>query len=178
MPPVSSRTVTRSMPCSTISALRDDAPLSAGKSFAGRRLAKSPSSLRMPSRAASGRTGASSHLGPPTAPSSTASAACAARTVSSGRGCPAASIAAPPIRASEKMNSCPKRSATRLSTRRAEETISGPMPSPGRRSMSAFMFHRLHQPAASQDGLHMLVHGREGIGSARGQIFQNVIFDG
>ncbi|MNW01257.1 hypothetical protein D3C71_1968710 [compost metagenome] len=61
-------------------------------------MAYRPMALRMASRPCSGRTLALSHLGPPTAPSRTASDARQAAFVSSGRASPVASMAAPPIR--------------------------------------------------------------------------------
>ena len=64
---------------------------SASNIRAGRRLANRPSLPLRPSSAISGRSapGRLSHLGPPTAPSSTASLALQISTVSSGRHCPA-----------------------------------------------------------------------------------------
>ncbi|MNE85942.1 hypothetical protein D3C80_1829930 [compost metagenome] len=70
-------------------------------------MAYRPMALRMASRPCSGRTLALSHLGPPTAPSRTASEARQAALVASGRASPVASMAAPPIRCSEKSNLCP-----------------------------------------------------------------------
>src|SRR5439155_13005528 len=66
-----------------------------------------------------------SHLGPPTAPSRTASAARQPAKVSSGSGDPVASIAAPPIEYSENV-----KSSSALSTSTAEATTSRPIPSP------------------------------------------------
>ena len=63
------------------------APAMAGRRAAGRRLAYSPRSFRMASRAVSGRCSAGlslPHLGPPTAPSSTASQALHFSAVPSG----------------------------------------------------------------------------------------------
>src|SRR3954468_14219684 len=136
MPPVSSRTTSRSVP-SRISRLSGLASSSDANGLTGRRLAKSPSPSRMPSRPCSGRGFAGSvvsHCGPPTAPRRMASASRHPARVSSGRGEPVASMAAPPIRYSENVNPS---SALRTST--AEATTSGPIPSPGRRAMWALM---------------------------------------
>src|SRR4051812_46906989 len=136
MPPVSSRTTSRSVP-SMRSRLSGLASSSASKGLTGRRLANRPRPSRRPSSPCSGR-GLSgsvvSHCGPPTAPSRTASASRQAAMVSSGRGDPVASMAAPPMRCSENVK--PSR-ARRTST--AEATTSGPIPSPGRRAMRALM---------------------------------------
>ena len=59
MPPVSSRTISRSMPRSAVSFFKGQASARAGRRAAGRRLAYSPRSLRMDSRAVSGRLSAS-----------------------------------------------------------------------------------------------------------------------
>ena len=80
MPPVSSRTTSRSVP-STTSRRSGLASSSASTARTGRRLAYRPSALRSPSSPCSGRGALGSvlsHFGPPTAASSTASA-CAAR---------------------------------------------------------------------------------------------------
>ena len=107
-------------------------------SLAGRRLAYRPSSLRMPSSARSGLRcpGRVSHLGPPTAPSSTLSLARQAFRLSSGRGAPHASMAHPPQRAPYQSGTRARTSPPRLSApRTAPPTISGPMPSPGTSTM-------------------------------------------
>src|SRR4051794_34256004 len=136
MPPVSSRTTSRSVPWRT-SRLSGLASRSASKGLTGRRLANRPRPERRPSRPCSGR-GLSgsvvSHLGPPTAPSSTASASRQAAMVSSGKADPVASIATPPTRCSVNVKLS---TARRTST--AEATTSGPIPSPGRRAMWALM---------------------------------------
>src|SRR4051812_2955531 len=110
---------------------------SAANGLTGRRLANRPRPARRPSSPCSGR-GASgsvvSHFGPPTAPSSTASASRQPARVSSGRGDPVASIAAPPTKYSENVNP-----SSALSTSTAEATTSGPIPSPGRRAIRAVM---------------------------------------
>ena len=75
------------MPFSAVSFFRGQASARAGRRAAGRRLAYSPRSLRMDSRAVSGRFSGSEewpHLGPPTAPSSTASQALHFSAVPSG----------------------------------------------------------------------------------------------
>ena len=110
-----------------------DAAASEGYGTTGRRFAKRPSARRIPSSPCSGRILAldESHRGPPTAPRSTASASRQSAIVSLGSGSPVASIAAPPINASQKVNEWLKRSATASSTVRAAATTSGPTPSPG-----------------------------------------------
>src|SRR3954470_3968359 len=136
MPPVSSRTTSRSVP-SRISRLSGLASSSEANGLTGRRLAKSPSPARIPSSPCSGRGLAGSvvsHRGPPTAPSRMASASRQPARVSSGRGDPVASMAAPPIRYSENV-----KPSSALSTSTAEATTSGPIPSPGRRAMWALM---------------------------------------
>src|SRR4051812_37227736 len=136
MPPVSSRTTSRSVP-SRISRLSGLASSSEANGLTGRRLAKSPSPSRIPSRPCSGRGLAGSvvsHCGPPTAPRRMASAARQPARVSSGSGEPVASIAAPPIRYSENV-----KPSSALSTSTVEATTSGPIPSPGRRAMWALM---------------------------------------
>src|SRR4051794_29862559 len=136
MPPVSSRTTSRSVP-SRISRLSGLASSSEANGLTGRRLANRPRPSRMPSRPCSGRGlegSVVSHCGPPTAPRRMASASRQPARVSSGRGAPVASIAAPPIRYSENVT---PPSALRTST--AEATTSGPIPSPGRRAMWALM---------------------------------------
>jgi len=74
----------------TNSVFRVEASARASKTIAGRRLANSSISLRRRSRPRSGFTEKSrlSHLGPPTAPSSTASASMAWAMVSSASGTP------------------------------------------------------------------------------------------
>src|SRR6185312_4194865 len=87
----------------------------------------------MPRMPCSGRSsrGSVSYFGPPTAPSSTASAACASSTVDGGNGWPAVSWPAPPIAPRAFSIGSPSAAST-SSTRSASRTISGPMPSPGR----------------------------------------------
>src|SRR5436190_489191 len=136
MPPVSSRTTIRSVP-SMRSRLSGLASSRASKGLTGRRLANSPRPSRRPSSPCSGRGrfgSVVSHLGPPTAPSRTASAARQPAKVSSGSGDPVASIAAPPIEYSENV-----KSSSALSTSTAEATTSRPIPSPGRRAIVALM---------------------------------------
>ena len=101
----------RSGRCRSISSrLSGLASYSAGIGLTGRRLANRPRPLRKPRRPCSGR-GLSgsvvSHLGPPTAASSTASAARHASSVSSVRAVPWASIEAPPNRCSSYSSSAP-----------------------------------------------------------------------
>jgi hypothetical protein len=97
MSPVSSRMIMMSSP-DTTSGLSVEAPTSSGNISAGRKLAKSPSSLRMRRMPCSGRLarGSESYWGPPTAPHSTASADLASLSVGSGSGSPCASTPAPP----------------------------------------------------------------------------------
>ena len=99
IPPVSSRTIIISTPSFTSSYLSGEALASDFHSFAGRMLEYSPISCRMRSSPFSGRlsTGMSSHLYPPTAPSSTLSAARQPSAVARGSGSPHSSMAQPPI---------------------------------------------------------------------------------
>src|SRR4051794_28273646 len=136
MPPVSSRTTSRSVP-SMRSRLSGLASSRASKGLTGRRLANSPRPSRRPSSPCSGRgrcASVVSHFGPPTAPRRTASASRQPAKVSSGSGDPVASIAAPPIEYSENV-----KSPSALSTSTAEATTSRPIPSPGRRAIVALM---------------------------------------
>ncbi|CFP59327.1 Uncharacterised protein [Bordetella pertussis] len=93
-------------------------------------MANSPSALRRPRIACSGRNsrGSVSYFQSPTAPNSTACEPCANSSVAGGKGCSNWSKAAPPTGA---WRSSSGRSSA-LSTRSACSTISGPMPSPGR----------------------------------------------
>ena len=77
----------------------------------------------------------SSHLGPPTAPNSTASAAWHASIVSCGNGSPKASIAAPPAFFSIQLAVTPALAKAASTTARAEFVISSPMPSPAIRTI-------------------------------------------
>src|SRR5580704_10244622 len=104
--------------------------------MAGRRLANTSMPLRSASKPASGLRlrGTFSHgeapTAPPTAPISTASDAFAVASVSSVSGTPLASRLAPPKARSSTVRSLVIRSATRFTS----AMISGPIPSPGRRS--------------------------------------------
>src|SRR5690606_28448510 len=140
MPPVSSRTTSRSTPASRCG-LIGEAPMVAACGRTGRRLAYRPSALRIASRPCSGRTVAlgSDHFGPPTAPSSTASARLQASSVAGGSGSPCRSIAMPPMSCSLNWKSCPWRAPTARSTSTAAAVTSGPMPSPGSTAISARM---------------------------------------
>src|SRR3569832_1635146 len=153
MPPVSSRTTIMSTPFST-SGRSVEAPSSLSLTATGRRFAYRPSPLRMASSPCSGRTlpRGSSHFGPPTAPSSTASAPRADSRVASGSAVPVASMAAPPIRASRVSNSWPKRLATADRTFKASLVTSGPIPSPGRTVMTARMGRGLYPAIKSSQG--------------------------
>ena len=119
-PPVSSRTTTRSVPRRT-AGLSGPASSRPGQARAGRRFAKTPSSRRIASSAASGRLdgGRPSNAGSPTAPSSTASLAFAAASVSAGSGGRPACSAAPPIGFVVNVQVWPNTSATRVSVRTA-----------------------------------------------------------
>ena len=86
----------------------------AGWTVIGRRFANSPRPPRSANSACSGRTVASgsSHFGPPTAPSSTASASRHASTSSGRMATPYASIAAPPTTSSVHSKPNPNRGPT------------------------------------------------------------------
>ncbi len=139
-PPVSSRTTTMSTPSIT-SGFSVVESTSMGRTFTGRRLAKRASSLRSASRPSSGRTlfRGSSHLGPPTAPSSTAWHLRHILSVAAVRASPEASMAIPPISPSWRLNSCPNRLPTASRTFSASATTSGPTPSPGKTAISNFI---------------------------------------
>ena len=139
MPPVSSRITNISTPCNT-SSFSVLALISSACNFTGRRLAKRLSALRIPNRPRSGRSLAFglSHLGPPTAPSKTASAFLQAATVSSGRLVPRSSMARPPISCSSNSNVWPNFCATTVKILRASVVTSGPMPSPASTTIFAF----------------------------------------
>src|SRR3954454_6003467 len=146
MPPVSSRTTSRLVP-SLRSRLSGLASSSAGLGRTGRRLANRPRPLRRPRSPCSGRGAPGSvvsHFGPPTAPSNTASALRHASRTSSVSALPCSSIEAPPTTCSVNSNS-PSASSSRL----AAPTISGPIPSPGRRTM-----RRRRSAAVTRRGLH------------------------
>ena len=104
---------------------------------AGLRFVYSPSSLRSPSRAFSGLMwlGTWSHLGPPTAPSSTLSDARQPSMVSCGSGTPYSSRAQPPARYVLNSKSQPNLSATAFRASTAAPVISGPIPSPGTKAI-------------------------------------------
>ena len=147
MSPVSSRTTMKSRPLRAASGRSRQAPASSGRSRAGRRLAKRPRALRMPRSPRSGRFsgGWVSHLGPPTAERYTASEALHLVMVSSGRGQPVASMAAPPMWALSKVKVQPVLAPTASRTLRPSARISGPMPSPGRRQIFLFMGYVLRE---------------------------------
>src|SRR5690606_31054644 len=90
---------------------------------------------------ASGRSLASGadHFGPPMAPSRMASAARQLLSVSSGSGSPWLSMATPPKSRASNVNSWPNRAATFSSARTPSRVTSGPMPSPARTVMLAFL---------------------------------------
>ena len=92
-----------------------------------------PSSLRRPKIAFSGRIDGStlSHLGPPTAPSNTASAFLQASIVSSVNGTPYASIDSPPAFLSIQLTFTLAFSKATSHTAFAAVIISVPIPSPG-----------------------------------------------
>ena len=120
-PPVSSRTTSRSTPFEPLRP-SGEASTSAGCGATGRRLAYRPSALRIASSPCSGRTFAVglSHFGPPTAPSSTASARLAHRE-RRRRAARCRSRRSPRRRSapSSNANSMPASSAAASSTRRA-----------------------------------------------------------
>src|SRR5690242_11520553 len=91
-------------------------------------------SLRSRSRPRSGflAKGTLSHFGPPTAPSSTASAVMAFAIVASLTGRPSLSMAAPPTSASSTSKPTARRLPSQSMVRRTWRMTSGPMPSPGR----------------------------------------------
>src|SRR6267378_3513614 len=140
IPPASSRTISRSR-SPRRSGLRGEIPFSGSRSFTGRTLTYSPSPFRKPSSPLSGRfpTSSESHFGPPTAPRKTASAFPQASSVSFGRGVPAASMAAPPIGSSWNSNSWLNSCAVSRRIVAAARDTSGPMPSPGNRTMVFFI---------------------------------------
>src|ERR1700739_1644254 len=141
MPPVSSLTTSRSVP-SIRSRLSGEASYSAGIGLTGRRFAYRPRPLRRPSSPCSGRGAAGSvvsHLGPPTAASSTASAALHACRVSSVSAVPCRSIEAPP-----KGCSSNSKSPSLESSSTAGAMISGPIPSPGRVTSGWALTHCRH----------------------------------
>src|SRR5438105_15758726 len=132
MPPVSSRTTSRSVP-SMRSRRSGLASSSAPLGRTGLRLANSSSPFRSASRPCSGRGAPGAvvpHFGPPTAPRSTASESRQAARSSGVRAVPCASIEAPPTRCSST-----SKPPIASSSSRAAAMISGPMPSPGRVTM-------------------------------------------
>ena len=111
------------------------ASASAGTTRTGRRFANSSSPLRRPSRPCSGR-GASgsvvSHFGPPTAPSSTASAPRQRSSTSGSSGVPCSSIDDAADRQLLHLEAGVEPLGQRVQQlQRAAPTTSGPMPSPG-----------------------------------------------
>src|SRR6266403_985869 len=155
MPPASSRTISRSSSPSR-SAFKGEIPLSGSRSFTGRTVAYSPSSFRRSSSPVSGRlpTGSASHFGPPTAPRNTASALRQPSSVSLGSGVPAASMAAPPIRNSANSNWWLNSCTDSRKMAAAARVTSGPMPSPGSRTMVFFMVIPEHQQNPSKPHAH------------------------
>ena len=121
----------RSVP-STTDRLRGEASTSMGKHFAGRRLAKRSSSLRIRRSPRSGRLswGSVSQRGPPTAPNRMASLCSQSRSEDSGSGPPVASMAAPPARPGSNSKDAPVALPTTSRTRWASGVTSWPMPSP------------------------------------------------
>src|SRR6266404_1470127 len=140
IPPASSRTISRSR-SPRRSGLRGEIPFSGSRSFTGRTLTYSPRPFRKPSSPLSGRfpTGNESTFGPPTAPRKTASAFRQASSVSFGSGVPAASMAAPPIGSSRNSNSWLNSCAVSRRIVAAARVTSGPIPSPGSRTMVFFI---------------------------------------
>src|SRR5271170_282109 len=107
------------------------------------RILKSPNQSQFKNRElvlpCSGRTLPVPHLGPPTAPRSTASAALAHARESSGRGFPVASIAQPPMSLCWKSISRPVAFSTTLRTLIASAVTSGPTPSPANTQIVFFV---------------------------------------
>ena len=142
MPPVSSRTHRKSAP-RTISVFSGERPASESNTASGRRLAYSPSDLRIRSSPCSGRTladGSLSYFGSPIAPNNTASERRQTACVSAGYGSPVASIAQAPTSAFSYLKTCPYFAATRSRTFTASPTISGPIPSPGKSAIFSSIF--------------------------------------
>eukprot|EP00755_Sulcionema_specki_P013122 Sspe_Gene.53155::Locus_29407_Transcript_1_1_Confidence_1.000_Length_1348::g.53155::m.53155 len=139
-PPVSSRTKRMLTPLA-MSARSGETPSRASKDRMGRRLANSPSSLRIFSSPCSGFPSVGfrlSHFGPPTAPRRIASDFRQALRVKSGRALfPVASKAAPPMRwlSKVKERSFP---CTLFITLTACSATSGPTPSPGSTTILLF----------------------------------------
>ena len=117
MPPVSSRTISRSAPLDELRAAAGSRRRAPGSTRTGRRFANSSSPLRSPSRPCSGR-GASgsvvSHFGPPTAPSSTASAERQRSSTSGSSGTPCSSIERPPTGSSVDLEGSAGRARDRV----------------------------------------------------------------
>ncbi len=133
MPPVNSRTTSKLKPPAITSSLRLEAPVSAGKIMAGRKLQKSPNILRKGSRAprsgcSSG--GSASHFGPPTEPNRIASEALQISTVFSGNALPSSSMAMPPTLAKVRSKATSYLCSTASRTFKASAMTSGPIPSP------------------------------------------------
>ena len=133
-PPVSSRTTRMSMPSPWRSGRSGQAWARALGRRTGRRLAKSPNSLRMRSRAArSGRCSfgiVGSRSGKPTEPNKMESERRHSSSVASGKALPAASMPAQPTGASVTSNFRENWSPTARRTLKASRMTSGPMPSP------------------------------------------------
>src|SRR5467141_2470558 len=155
IPPASSRTISRSSSPSR-SAFKGEIPLSDSISFTGRTLTYNPSPFRRSSNPLSGRfpTGSESHFGPPTAPRNTASALRQPSSVSLGSGAPAASMAAPPIGSSTNSNWWLNSCADSRKMAAAARVTSGPMPSPGSRTMLFFMMIPEHKQNPSNPYAH------------------------
>ena len=141
-----------------------DACASSSINLTGRRLAKTPRTERNFRSPCSGRTVAfgSDHFGPPTAPNKMAALSSQLEIVSGGNGSPVASMAAPPISCSLKLNVCPCREAMVSRILRPSSVTSGPIPSPGRsvirasRVLSPQTFEsRSHVVAGSQADRHL-----------------------
>src|SRR6202521_2214364 len=148
IPPASSRTISMSRSPKR-SGFNGDIPRSGSRTLTGRTFTYRPIPLRRSSSPLSGRfpTGSASHFGPPTAPRNTASALRQASSVSLGSGVPAASMAAPPIRNSANSNWWLNSCADSRKMAAAARVTSGPMPSPGNRTMLFFIVipeHKQH----------------------------------
>src|SRR6266446_3005743 len=147
----------------TTSGLSVEASFSASKQIAGRKFANSSRSLR---RRRSPRSGflskeLLSHLGPPTAPNRTASAACARFIVASVTATPSASSAAPPTNARSIEKDRPRFFAIQWMTRSVSAITSGPMPSPGKNKILYVML------LSFAEGEYSQLHPRFGLFAAR-----------
>src|SRR5579884_304706 len=136
MPPVSSRTTTKSSP-RTSSGSSDEAFSKPANTRTGRRLANNSKSLRSTNSAYSGRSrsGLPSYSGRPTAPKRIAALSLQSASASSGSASRPARSASPPTLASTHSTS--GRTACSICT--AARVTSGPMPSPGKTAIAGML---------------------------------------